>query len=77
LWYQLDVTWDDPTGDGQKDVVYQYFNLTDKQMGKDHQWNHKQGPAATTDFVSTLKSLEKNDRRHASRYQAILRALRH
>ncbi len=37
-WYNLDITWDDPITDG--DVIYNrysYFNLTDEQIGVDHQ----------------------------------------
>ena len=48
-WYHLDVTWDDPVfsvGRVAQDSSpaisgmegYSYFLLTDKQIGKDHQW---------------------------------------
>lgn len=40
-WYQVDLTWDDPIAkkaDGTivEMVVYDYFNLTTKEMNKDH-----------------------------------------
>lgn len=37
-WYQIDVTWDDPTVSGGGDMkTYDFFNLTTKQMlAKDH-----------------------------------------
>ena len=33
-WYHVDVTWDDPDKDNQK--VYEYFNVSDKVITKDH-----------------------------------------
>ena len=33
-WYHVDVTWDDPDKGNQKS--YQYFNVSDKVMAKDH-----------------------------------------
>lgn len=35
-WYHMDVTWDDPLPDVAGRVTYQYYNLTDEQMRKDH-----------------------------------------
>lgn len=37
-FYAIDVTWDDPIGGGSK-VCYDYFNLTDEVMCKDHAKN--------------------------------------
>lgn len=34
-WYCMDVTWDDPVGNGDT-VSYAYFNLTGKEMNKTH-----------------------------------------
>ena len=37
-WYYVDVTWDDPTPDSGKGVVYRYkyFLISKDEMGKDH-----------------------------------------
>ncbi|TCO60425.1 transglutaminase domain-containing protein [Caldanaerobacter subterraneus] len=35
----IDVTWDDPVPDRGDKVMYTYFNLTEKQIEKDHKWN--------------------------------------
>ncbi|WP_067934466.1 transglutaminase domain-containing protein [Alicyclobacillus kakegawensis] len=75
-WYQLDVTWDDPLGDRPKDVSYAYFNLTDAQLAKDHHWDHQQGPAAVTDFVHELRTLESSDKAHKSVYASLLNVLK-
>ena len=38
--YQLDVTWDDPVmADGTQTLNYNYFNLTNAEMGLDHSWD--------------------------------------
>lgn len=46
-WYQVDATWDDPTPDREGMVQYDYFNLTDEQMAKSHQWNREDYEACT------------------------------
>ena len=43
-WYQVDVTWDDPTPDQEGYVQYQYFNVTDEVMAKTHTWEQSQYP---------------------------------
>lgn len=35
-WYYLDATWDDPVPDVPGRVRYDYFNLTEEQIRKDH-----------------------------------------
>ena len=35
-YYQLDVTWDDPVTDDTGFLRYDYFNLSDKEISKDH-----------------------------------------
>ncbi len=35
-WYNMDVTWDDPIGNPSNNYYYDYFNLSDKQISKDH-----------------------------------------
>ncbi|KGM96704.1 transglutaminase [Clostridium novyi A str. 4552] len=39
-YYQVDVTWDNPiTPSGNKELRYDYFNITDSKMKKDHIWD--------------------------------------
>lgn len=71
-WYQLDVTWDDPVGDGANDLSTTYFNVTNQELAQSHQWNENKFPIATTDFITQLKSLVKNDPHHSSQYKTIL-----
>jgi hypothetical protein len=37
-WYNLDCTWDDPLPDIPGRVLYDYYNVTDQQLHKDHFW---------------------------------------
>lgn len=36
IYYHLDVTWDDP--DKKNKILYDYFNLTEDEIRKTHQW---------------------------------------
>lgn len=36
VWYQIDVTWDDPVPDQKRKVRYKYFLLSDEEMNKTH-----------------------------------------
>lgn len=46
---QVDATWDDPvTTTGQNILSYNYFDLSDAQMAKDHQWDTSKYPSCTT-----------------------------
>lgn len=46
---QVDATWDDPvTTNGQNILSYDYFDLSDSQMSKDHQWDTSKYPSCTT-----------------------------
>lgn len=36
-WYHMDVTWDDPNGNGDL-RMYNYYLLTDVEMAADHDW---------------------------------------
>lgn len=49
-WYQLDCCWDDPVPDVAGRIIYDYYNLSDNQMGVDHTWNHSLYPACTVIF---------------------------
>lgn len=50
-YYHLDATWNDPiyTFNGvRKDVIhFDYFNLTDKEISKDHKWDSDKYPECT------------------------------
>lgn len=46
-FYHLDTTWDDPIMESGGDTLkYTYFNLTDEEIRKDHQWETSDYPAA-------------------------------
>lgn len=53
-WYHLDCTWDDPVPDVKGRVLYDYYNLTDSQISKDHNWDTSAYPAATTVYDDSL-----------------------
>lgn len=53
-WYHLDTTFDDPVPDEQGRVTYSYFNLSDEQIARNHEWNRGDYPQATTNYYSTL-----------------------
>ena len=53
-WYHLDTTFDDPIPDEQGRVTYSYFNLSDEQIARNHEWNRGDYPQATTNYYSTL-----------------------
>lgn len=47
-WYHLDVTWDDPD---QGDLIkYDYFNMSDEEMARNHAWNPEDYPACDHPF---------------------------
>lgn len=54
-WYQLDTTWDDPAPDREGRTLYTYFNLTDDQMAKDHEWNESAYPKANGEKYNYYK----------------------
>jgi len=47
IWYHLDCTWDDPLPDTRGRVLYNYFNLNDEEISKDHIFDKLDYPAAT------------------------------
>ncbi len=53
-WYHIDATWDDPVGGGNEG--YGYFGLSDKLMGRDHDWTYQNYvfPAADADEYNYL-----------------------
>lgn len=48
--YHVDVTWDDPVTNGKdgSNIRYDYFNLSDEEMKKDHYWDRNNYPACTS-----------------------------
>lgn len=44
-WYQMDVTFDDPVGAAV--LRYNYFNVTDTDLARDHRWDRTDYPACT------------------------------
>lgn len=47
--YNVDATWDDPLTESGKDMlIYDYFNLTDEEIGKDHTWNRDDYPVCNS-----------------------------
>ena len=49
-YYHLDITWDDPYQIGEKSgsgIMYHYFNLTDSDISRDHQWDKSKYEACT------------------------------
>jgi hypothetical protein len=44
LWYNFDVTWNDPATGKPGEISYAYFALTDEEMSADHTWNRSTFP---------------------------------
>ena len=39
-WYNVDLTWDDPTSNIKENLKYDYFMVSDKTMNRDHRENN-------------------------------------
>ncbi|MBL4935412.1 hypothetical protein JK636_06530 [Clostridium sp. YIM B02515] len=48
----VDATWDDPVPDEKGKVYYNYFDVSDSQLSKDHQWDTSKYPRASAIQVS-------------------------
>jgi len=47
--YHVDTTWDDPVSNYKRNTIrYDYFNLSDADIGRDHYWNRNNYPACTS-----------------------------
>lgn len=55
-YYNLDVTWDDPVPNVEGRTVYAYFNVTDEQLAKNHEWEMGDFPAATATAANYYES---------------------
>lgn len=56
-YYHLDATWDDPVPDEGNNVRYSYFNVSDEQISKDHEWNRKNYVTSTSERFKYLQSM--------------------
>ncbi|MDM5188243.1 transglutaminase domain-containing protein [Bacillus sp. DX4.1] len=72
-WYHLDTTFDDPVPDKQGRVTYSYFNMSDEQLSKDHQWDRSKYQAATTNYYKELTSKIKTGNPKSVVYQQMLK----
>ncbi|WHY30158.1 S-layer homology domain-containing protein [Bacillus wiedmannii] len=72
-WYHLDTTFDDPIPDEQGRVTYSYFNLSDEQIARNHEWNRSDYPQATTNYYSTLTNKIAAGSTKIPAYQQILK----
>ncbi|UJA80074.1 S-layer homology domain-containing protein, partial [Bacillus cereus] len=72
-WYHLDTTFDDPVPDEQGRVTYSYFNLSDEQIARNHEWNRGDYPQATTNYYSTLTNKIAAGGTKTPAYQQILK----
>jgi transglutaminase/protease-like cytokinesis protein 3 len=73
-WFLLDTTWDDPIPFEKGRVLYNYYNVTDAQLQKDHTWIKSAYPAANTNFQNELQTKIVNDPDHAQVYEDLIKA---
>lgn len=57
-WYHVDTTWDDPIPDVKGQVLYDYFNLTDDELARNHSWDKTEYPSAQKSFKSEKERWE-------------------
>jgi len=50
VWYNLDVTWDDPTGATRLD--HTYFNVNDQTLAAQHQWDRATAVPCTSEAAN-------------------------
>lgn len=50
-YYHLDATWNDPVPDDPNTLVHDYFNMTDAEIAKDHEWEE------SFDEIAAFKAL--------------------
>jgi hypothetical protein len=75
-WYHVDTTWDDPVPDVAGQVRYNYYNLTDAQLRKDHKWKASTSyPLAVTPYDQTLTALTAKDSSRASFYKSLYKEM--
>jgi len=54
IWYHIDFTWDDPVGQSEEEISYQYYLVSDDTLKRDHTWT-RQYPTASIDYKDVLK----------------------
>ncbi|WP_242285562.1 transglutaminase domain-containing protein [Bacillus cereus group sp. BfR-BA-01394] len=72
-WYHLDTTFDDPVPDKAGRVTYSYFNISDEQLSKDHEWDRSKYPAATTSYFNELTNKIKAGSSKTAAYDQMLK----
>ncbi|GGN90130.1 transglutaminase domain-containing protein [Saccharibacillus kuerlensis] len=70
-WYNLDLTWDDPTPDRKNEVSYAYYLVNDELLSRDHTWTKKTVPAAVSDYRAQLAQKAKSSAKHRNMLAAI------
>ncbi len=72
-YYNLDVTWDDPVPVfGFNSVEYNYYNVTDEQLGKDHVWEREGYPVCNGtkySYENVKKLINENEITYSDYYQ--------
>jgi hypothetical protein len=56
-YFHVDATWDDPVPDAGNRVRYTYFNLSDDEISKDHEWNRKKYLTGISEKFQYLQSM--------------------
>ena len=52
-WYHIDFTWNDPSGQAEDEISYQYYLVSDDTLRKDHSWT-KDYPVASVNYKDVL-----------------------
>lgn len=75
-YYHIDATWDDPVMAGGDQVLqYTYFNLSDNEISKDHEWERVDYPSCTNTRHNYFEYLKKNVDSQDAFYQFVLNSL--
>ena len=61
VWYHLDCTWDDPVPDLKGRILYNYYNLNDKKMAEDHNWEKLDYPMASNVYKNKISIFDENE----------------
>ncbi|MCM3786335.1 transglutaminase [Neobacillus mesonae] len=74
-WYHMDTTWDDPTPDQPGKVSYNYYMLTDEEMGQDHTWKEGIYPTSKTPYREAIQLLKQSNDAKYPVYQRLYETL--
>ncbi|MEN1937319.1 transglutaminase domain-containing protein [Paenibacillus sp. 102] len=72
-WYHMDTTFDDPVPDKAGRVTYSYYNMSDEQLGKDHEWDRSKYPKASANYYNELTNKIKTGTPKAVVYKKMLK----